>query len=540
MLKKILFFIFIPGFLFAQVIFEPASSSVYNFLNRLSVKGIITFNDELRPVPRKLIAEKLLAAEGKINRLSSVEKEELIYFKRDYYPEIQIINSSEEKRTVFFKDDEEAGFRPFLYREKDFSFTVDPVLGFTFKRQYKEDFKHRFNGLKFSGYYDNFGYNFYFRDNEESGKTIDTAKRVSPEPGVVLHQVKKNSFDYSSVRGMISFSWKSGSIDFGKDYIEWGSGRNGQLILSNKAPSFPFIRLIFSPVKWLQFQYFHGWLYSGVVDSSSIRETLVENRESYSQINKFIASHIISLYPIENFSFSIGESVIYSDKIEPIYLIPVLFFRLADHYNSGSSSGDNAQVFANVVYKFYPLRAKLYSTLFIDELSLTNLLEGGNLSSVGFTIGVNFVEPLIENSELVLEYTRLNPFVYMNSDNIQLYTSHGYQLGHWIGSNADQFYFSYKQWILRGLMINLCAEYTSKGQTELPEQQYQLPYPSVLYGPRLNMGKLGIEAEYEIFRLLFARLFYQYLDISDEEQLRTPVFKWGVNHSFGISFVYGI
>ncbi|OGU74400.1 MAG: hypothetical protein A2V93_00310 [Ignavibacteria bacterium RBG_16_34_14] len=537
MYKYFLFLLIFTGILFPQVVFEPAYSSVYNFLNRLSIKGIIVFNDELRPVSRKLIAEKLLEAESFIDELTVTEGEELIYYKKDFYPEILIILSSDEQETVFFKDDKDAGFRTFFFRDKNFSISADPVLGFIYRRQYNDNYRERYNGFMFSGYYQNAGFNFYFRDNEDIGNTVDVEKRVSPEPGIVKHSFNGKSLQFSSVRGMISYSWIWGSIDFGKENIEWGSGRRGQLILSNKVPSFPFIRLIFKPVDWLQFQYIHGWLQSGVIDTNSIRETLVPARESYQQVSKFIASHIISLYPFDNLSFSIGESIIYSDKLEPLYFIPVLFFRLADHYNG--DSGDNAQVFINAAYKYYPLRAKLYGTFFIDELSLTDVLEGGNLYSTGFTTGLSFVDPIIKNSELIVEYTRIDPFVYMNSDDVQLYTNHNYQLGHWIGSNADEFYVSYKQWLTRGFMVDLWGEYVRKGQTELPVQQYQTPYPDILYGSRLTMKKAGVEIRYEIFRNLFGRVFYSHSEILDEESGRIPVFKLGSNNIFGFLFSYG-
>jgi len=152
---------------------------------------------------------------------------------------------------------------------------------------------------------------------------------------------------------------------------------------------------------------------------------------------------------------------------------------------------------------------------------------------------LNFVDPVLKNSEFVLEYSRIDPFVYMNSDDVQLYTSHNYQLGHWIGSNADQVYISYKQWIIRGLMIDLWGEYIRKGQTELPVQQYQTPYPDVLYGSRLNMKTAGIEIRYEILRNLFGRLFYTYSNISDEELGRIPTFKLGTHNIFGFLFSYG-
>jgi hypothetical protein len=272
---------------------------------------------------------------------------------------------------------------------------------------------------------------------------------------------------------------------------------------------------------------------------------LVKGRESYSQREKYIAAHILSFYPSDAFSFSLGESIIYSDKLEFLYFIPIIFFRAADHYLSrmDSNSGDNAQVFANAVYKNTKLHSALYGTLFIDELSLSNLLKGGDLSSIAFTIGINIVDPGIIpqfGTELVIEYSRLNPFVYLNSNDAQLYTSHGYQLGHWIGSNADQFYVSFNIRILRGLQFNFWGEYIRKGQKEFPEQQYQLPYPSLLYGPKMLTTNAGFQSSYEIVRNFFAKVSYQFSKITDQDFFRTPSYMLGKQHSFEIDLFYGM
>ncbi len=41
---------------FSQVVYEPLHRDVYNFLARLSQKGVIEFYDEIRPLARKYIA----------------------------------------------------------------------------------------------------------------------------------------------------------------------------------------------------------------------------------------------------------------------------------------------------------------------------------------------------------------------------------------------------------------------------------------------------------------------------------------------------
>ena len=53
-MKKYFFVLFILSSAAAlgQIVFEESSSPVYDLLNRLSVKGIIEFNDELKPLSR--------------------------------------------------------------------------------------------------------------------------------------------------------------------------------------------------------------------------------------------------------------------------------------------------------------------------------------------------------------------------------------------------------------------------------------------------------------------------------------------------------
>ena len=166
-------------------------------------------------------------------------------------------------------------------------------------------------------------------------------------------------------------------------------------------------------------------------------------------------------------------------------------------------------------------------------------MEGDNLSAVGFTAGLNMVEPFFENSDLTFEYTRLNPFVYMNSNDAQLFTSHNYQLGHWIGSNAHQFYAEYNQIFLRGLKLKIWGEHVRKGQKELPEEQYMLPYPGFLYGDKLSMTSIGLILKYEVLHNLFGEINYTYSNTSDENTLRTPAYQLGRKSSFGLSLGYG-
>lgn len=530
----------------AQTVYQPVTSDIYNLLERLFIKGAIEYHSEIKPIPRKEIAGYLIEALSKKEKLTALDIKEIEFYQKDFADEISFIDDNSKfnlPRTEFFTSGQADRFRLFNYRDSSFSFYLDPILGIEIGNQWGSGYSHRWNGLEFYGYYSSdWGFSLDFRDNLEQGNYIDSKKDNVPVTGINISKTAENSIQYSVVNAQVNYSWGSGNLSLGKYAVNIGSGRTGQIINSSKAPTYPMIRLDFRPVSWLNFIYFHGFLKSDIPDSSTYRSTSVEGRESISDIPKFIASHMLSFYIAEDLSLSIGESVVYSENVEAIYLIPVMFFRLADHYlsSSGSNTGDNAQLFADASYRISALDSKIYGSVFIDELSLEKVAEGENLSSIGYTLGTEFSDLIVPNSGLVIEYTLIQPFVYTNSNDAQTYQSHNYQLGHWTGSNSDIFYLAYRQNILRGLNARLSAWYFRKGQTELPEEQYQLPYPETLYGARRIDKRITLEMTWQPVHNLFLKSYYSYSDIADEEEGRTEDFMLGTNNNFGLALFYGL
>lgn len=540
--------LFLTGLLciniYSQSVFEPVDSEVYDFLERLSIKGVITFDYEIKPLTRVVIAKKLLDADNKINALTKIDKELLSFYMEDFRPEINIINEnfSSNPKPEFFIMEKGKRLRLFEYDGKDFSFYADPLLSLSAESVSGERLLVRRNGFTFYGYAgSSWAYGVNFFDNEESGDNLDPVKDLTQERGTTITKLKNKSFEYDVVTASAVYYWNTGSISLGKEYFKIGSARMGNIILSDKAPSFPFVRFDFKPVDWLRFFYFHGFLVSNVPDSSLIRFSEVPGRQSISDVPKFIAFHSISFYPDNNFSFTLGESIVYSDNLQPVYFIPIMFFRVADHYLSrgNNSSTGNAQLFADISYTNPSIQSKFYSSLFIDELSLNSLFEGGNLSAIGFTIGAESRDLFINNSTINIEYTRTNPFVYMNSVSTQTFANDDYTLGHWIGSNGDIISLAYDQYLMRPLSVTLKAWYMRKGKKELPQEQYQTPYPNFLFGSQRDEFSFDIRIKYRPYHPFIAEAFYKFSKITEELEGRTLAFKLGSNHNFGIRVSYG-
>ena len=436
--------------------------------------------------------------------MTALEKELLSFYIQDFKHEINLINKdfTAEASPEFFITEKDRRISFFEYAGKDFSFFADPILSLSEESIAGENLFVRRNGFSFYGYaLDNWAYSLNFYDNEETGNNLDITKDLTPERGTSVTKLKENAFEYDFVNASVGYYWSDGSISLGKEYFKIGNGRNGNVILYDQAPSFPFIRLDYKPVDWLRFFYFHGFLVSNVPDSSTFRYNSVEDRTSISDVPKFMAFHTLSFYPNDNLSFTLGESIVYSEQLQPIYLIPVMFFRVADHYLSrdNSSASGNAQLFADASYSNQSIRTKFYGSLFIDELSLNSIFEGGNLSALGYTLGFESADILIDNSTLGIEYTRVNPFVYMNSVDAQTFTNDSYTLGNWTGSNGDIVSFFYKQYLMRSLNFTIKTWYFRKGKNELPDEQYSTPYPEFLYGEKRY--EYGIRCQIKISAL---------------------------------------
>lgn len=550
LLKNTFLFLVLSSFAIGQVVYEPLHRDVYNFLSRLSQKSIIVFDDQVRPVSRKYIAEKLIEVSAKSDQLTSLEKDELDFYSRDFNREFDFINhvntDSELMRVVGY--DEGNRLRLFNYRNNLFSLNVSPILGLKIGSRDGEKLTHIWNGVYAYGYIENYlGFSFDFRDNAESGKTIDKDKMFTPVTGVE-GRTDENIFNYSSekteyseINAVVAADWSWGSISVGKGFHEWGYGESGLLVLSKKPPSYGFIRLDVKPVDWLKFNYVHGWLSSGIPDSNSFYFNTAGGI-SFSFIDKFIATHSLIITPVSGLDLSVGESIIYDDELELLYLMPIMFFRLADHQlsNQFNAAGGNAQFFFGVSSKGQLRNTHLYGTLFIDEITLSGLFDTyKQRNQLGFTLGGSITDLPIENLTATIEYTKIYPFVYRHYIQTKNYQSAGYSLGHWMGHNADLLYVSLNYRFLRGLQATVFGQYVRKGEDGNVQQQYNIqPQPPFLFGLRKNYSYIGAEIKYEYTHELFAKLNYQYINSSIQQEDFSFIDK-GLNE-FYFSVYYGL
>ncbi len=138
----------------AQLVYEPLYDDVYNFLRRVSQKGIIEFDDLIRPLPKMYIAEKLLEADSLSSKLTSLEREELKFFLESYYFEEWFIkyDNKKDEYLEWFNSDPGERWRVFSYGGDGFKLNFDPILGFEAGSVKSEMTTHFWNGFYSYGY----------------------------------------------------------------------------------------------------------------------------------------------------------------------------------------------------------------------------------------------------------------------------------------------------------------------------------------------------------------------------------------------------
>ena len=452
MLKRLLTIsFFLSVFLFTshtQVVYQDVSNTaIYNFLDELANEGYINMNQVVKPYSRRFIATKLQEVTEHESTLNARQQKELQFYLRDYNKEL-VIGKYENKR-----------FDVFYHSDSLFTLSINGILGGQGWSNENGFNYHRWYGAEaFSYLGKHVGFYASLRDNSEKVPLADTGFINTRHGG------KYRAGDYSEMRGGMTVGWKWGHMALVKDYIEWGTSYRYPNIVSSKAPSFAQIKLQLTPVDWFEFNYFHGWLVSEVVDSSRSYNYNGVQRNVYH--SKYMAANMFTFKPWkQKLNFSIGNSVVYSDQsLNPAYFIPVFFYKSVDHTYNGATNGagQNSQMFFDISTRFIP-KTHLYYSMFMDVISFGEVFNEDEHANHWSMLGGVRISNLLPNLTLTLEYIRNNPLVYKNDNITTLYNSNWYNLGHYLNDNAQELYVELAFKPLKGLNIKTWYSAAQKG-----------------------------------------------------------------------------
>ncbi len=430
----------------------------------------------------------------------------------------------------------------FEYKDSALIIEFNPIVGFSVESIFKHPQRTTTWGFDLKGRLNNrLHFGFQFNDNIVYNSDYYNRIDFINKQGRILTVNRNDRSEFSETTGYLYY--ENDYLKFGviKDNLTYGEGRNSKLILSNRAPSFPSFILNLKLADWFSVYSIHGWLISGIEDSSKSYNTNLYRRKV--EHEKYFALHSFQFDLWEKLSFRVGETIIYSDRGPYIgYMLPFILFRSLDHnFSYGSEdSGNNGSLFFDGVFNMSKT-IKVYGSLFIDELSFSNLLKGNSeRNQFAYLIGLNSSKLFFNNLNTSIEYTRILPWVYSNWIPAQTYSNNRFPMGHYIGQNSDQIYLELNYSINSGLNIVLSGDYTRTGGFSDVSNQYNPPGEEFLYGLRRKIFRLGGDLKIKYLENIFMNFEYDFYDVKDEDTARTPNWQLGKNHFISLRIFYGL
>jgi hypothetical protein len=528
--KKYTLFLFLIIFiqipyenLLSQEIPQPvANTGIYDFLDELANLQIITLNSAVKPYSRLFIAKMLQIAEGKKDQLSSRQQKELTFYLMNFGKELNEGKDWNRRKDFFY------------YKDSLFSLTVNPVLGGELFTNSTGKATYLRNGAEMHGYIGHWGFFASLRDNHEK-PSLGLPEYLTDRTDGHL----KNATDWSEMQGGITWSWKWGNIGLVKDNLRWGNNYHGANIFAGNNPTFIQFRLHINPVKWLEFNYFHGWLNSMVVDSS--RSYWVSNSygDDYREVyhRKFIAANMFTVTPVKNLKISAGNSIIYTDLgFSPNYLFPLFFYKSVDHSVNSGIDNMNSQMF----FDFSSRQIKhlhLFTTWFIDEMSVSRFFKNDVWNFFSWKSGFRLSDFPVSDLFLTLEFTYTYPLTYQHYVPTLTFETNRYNLGHYLKDNAREWYLEAGYKPLRTLSINLWfldairgPDYTELGGSRLGNP----PLESIQW----HNTSFGLRSSYQVVNDLYTWIAFTISNITGDDRW-SPEYFFGKQNTLNLGVTFG-
>jgi hypothetical protein len=502
--------------------FSVRNTGIYDFLDELANNQIIGINSAVKPYSRLFISERLREADTKRDQLTTRQQKELDFYLMDFGKEFQPGKEWKRRRDLFY------------YKDSLFSITVNPILGGEIFTNPAGKATYWRNGAEIHGYIGKWGYYASLRDNHENPLLGKPEYLTTREGGHI-----KNGTDWSEMQGGVTWSWKWGNIGLVKDRVEWGNNYNGANIFGGNNPTFVQLKLEVKPVKWLDFNYFHGWLNSMVVDSANSFWVMNSYGTDYRKVyhKKYIAANMFTFIPFKELYVSFGNSIVYdNENVNPAYLIPLFFYKSVDHSLTSGINNMNSQMFFDISSRQIK-HLHLYATMFIDEFSLSRVTKKDEWNFISYKAGFRLSDLPVSNLSFTTEFTYTYPLTYQHNVPTITFQTQDYNLGHYLRDNSREWYVAFDYHPLRTLDINLFfldavrgPDYTGLGGSRVGNP----PLDSIQW----HNTSYGIKASYQVVNDLYTWASASFGDIRGDMRW-SPAFFYGRKTTLNLGITYG-
>lgn len=439
----------------AQIENVPIHNSVYTFLKEMKVKGLISFIREDDPLLSRFEVQNLLnEISNHKNELSNTETKLLKKYQTEFSESLnpdtatQLFNPDENFFSELSEMYSDKVKYLYAYKEKENNVFVEWLGHFYHGQRFSPEKTTNSNlfdiGFRIRGtIFNHLGYNLTVFKGGVSGNE-SFAEIIEPR---LLHNFKwiedaENIGNYDFTYGYLKYHTQPVndmhiSVQLGREDLTLGYGYGSKLVLSGDNPTLDFIKF--------NFDY-------GIINFSSMHASTTGyfSRNIDERYTKYLAFNRLKLKFENLFDVGIGETIVYSGRgIDLAYLSPVNFYKFTE---MAIQDRDNGNLYLDLQTKFLK-NLEIQATFLLDENILSHLEELDRYTNkTAYQIGAFWYQPFsLSDLSLIVEYTKIRPYVYTHVDLKNNYTAFGANMGHRIGPNADELMtrlnYNFNEWI---------------------------------------------------------------------------------------------
>ena len=511
-------------------IYVEPDHPVYEFIERLSAKRLVELHVlAIRPKTRHEIATILSDIPRKSTRLTEQDRRRLRFYLGEFADELPSNHPARESDAAWWtlRATEQEKTHDYglpwwrnLLRKRtlgvDNDVTLRPLvsLGADIGQDTAMTWSRKIRVGGWATFGSSWSAQAMMVEDVEFGDGAAPPPRFGPERGVAfIDGTLGSSFSVDDPQALVTYSGRHATLSGGVFPLEIGHGRHANTILSDKAPPLPHVQLTVHPTPALTFTYLHMFLQSGVPDTTSPWYTESDGWQSR-HLRKYFVLHRLD-YAGRGFEIGLGESVIYGARnLEPIYLIPVVPFRAAQH---DVGDLDNLQMFVDGALTAIPY-TRVYGSFFIDEMAfeaLTSRVMSHSWWAWQIGLLTTDVLGLIPNVDLRAEYTGALPWAYHHRypwNTYDTYAYHGndpvvaYPLGFFNGHNSDYARFDIQWRPVWNVELTGSASLSRRGSEGSIVEQYDTDAPAkeFLFGDVTRTYEYRFGVRWEFARDFFA------------------------------------
>ncbi|MCD4700308.1 MAG: capsule assembly Wzi family protein [Candidatus Aegiribacteria sp.] len=243
--------------------------------------------------------------------------------------------------------------------------------------------------------------------------------------------------------GYLRWDIETVSLSFGRIPQKWGPGRYTQLLISDNSPPLDMLKVQFNLWNTLKFTGF-----TSTINSDS---------------GTYLTTHRLDISPRENLRIGLCESILFkAEGLDFAYMNPVIPWYPVQW---NERLDDNAFFSFDVSWK--PFRGiEAYGELLIDDIQYENIGERPN--KLGWTAGLSACFNSLDLGT-VIEYTRIDRYVYSQRRLCNYYLHHGEIIGSELGPDADRVTLSLGTSAAWPLLGEITLDHTRHGEGTVTE-----------------------------------------------------------------------